>query len=115
MMSRGYVYLLLLDRVGPVGGSVEHLEGKDGENVVIIMRFVCGSHHKDCVILTPMTSLELCTDCMSGFMWSDKPSSFYNYYIKPQITASCGTFTFWRENETEGQDFILGAGGPILT
>jgi hypothetical protein len=45
MMSRGYVYLLLLDQVGPVGGSVEHLEGKDGENVVVITRFLCGSHH----------------------------------------------------------------------
>jgi hypothetical protein len=27
MMSRGYVYLLLLDRVMPVGGLVEHSEG----------------------------------------------------------------------------------------
>jgi hypothetical protein len=28
MMSRGYVYLLLLDRARPIGGSVEHSEGK---------------------------------------------------------------------------------------
>jgi hypothetical protein len=43
MMSRDYVYLLLLDREGPVGGSVEHLEGKDEESVVAILRFLCGS------------------------------------------------------------------------
>jgi hypothetical protein len=45
MMSGGYVYLLLLDREGQVGGSVEHLEGKDGESVVAISRFLCGSPH----------------------------------------------------------------------
>jgi hypothetical protein len=43
MMSRGYVYLLLLDQVGQVGGSVEHSEGKGGESVVAILRFLCGS------------------------------------------------------------------------
>jgi hypothetical protein len=42
-MSRGYVYLLLLDRAGQIGGSVEHLEGKDGESVVAIPRFLCDS------------------------------------------------------------------------
>jgi hypothetical protein len=45
MMSRGYVYFLLLDRVRPVEGSVEHSEGKGGENVVAILRFLCGSPH----------------------------------------------------------------------
>jgi hypothetical protein len=45
MMSRGYVYLLLLDRAGQVGGSVEHSEGKGGESDVTILRFLCGSHH----------------------------------------------------------------------
>jgi hypothetical protein len=43
MMSRGYVYLLLLDWVGQVGGLVEHLEGKDGESAVAIPRFLCGN------------------------------------------------------------------------
>jgi hypothetical protein len=43
MMSSGYVYLLLLDRARPVGGSVEHSEGKGGESVVAIPRFLCGS------------------------------------------------------------------------
>jgi hypothetical protein len=48
-------------------------------------------HH---AILAPMESLELCTDRMSGFMGSDKPSSFCNYYIEPHLLASCGAFTF---------------------
>jgi hypothetical protein len=42
-MSRSYVYLLLLDRTEPVVGSVEHSEGKGGESVVPITRFLCGS------------------------------------------------------------------------
>jgi hypothetical protein len=29
--------------VGPLGGSMEHSEGKDGESVVDILRFLCGS------------------------------------------------------------------------
>jgi hypothetical protein len=45
MMSRDYVYLLLLDRVEKVGGSVEHSKGKDGESVVAILKFLCGSPH----------------------------------------------------------------------
>jgi hypothetical protein len=43
MMSRRYIYLLLLDRAGPVGGSVEHSEGKGGESVVAVLRFLCGN------------------------------------------------------------------------
>jgi hypothetical protein len=43
----------------------------------------------------------------------DKPSSICNYYVEPHLPASCGVFTFWRENEAEGQDFILGAGGDF--
>jgi hypothetical protein len=31
--------------VGLLGGSVEHSEGKDGENDVAIPRFLCGSPH----------------------------------------------------------------------
>jgi hypothetical protein len=44
-MSRGYGYLLLLDRAGQVGGSVEHSEGKGGESAMAIPRFLCGSLH----------------------------------------------------------------------
>jgi hypothetical protein len=44
-MSRGYVYLLLLDWAGQVGGSVEHSEGKGGESAVAIPMFLCGSPH----------------------------------------------------------------------
>jgi hypothetical protein len=65
---------------------------------------------KDRTVLTPMASLELCTDRMSDFMGLDKPSSFCNYYIKSHIPALCGAFTFWRDNEADGQDFISGAG-----
>jgi hypothetical protein len=43
MMSRSYVYFLLLDRAGQVGGSVEHSEEKSGESDVAIPRFLCGS------------------------------------------------------------------------
>jgi hypothetical protein len=49
---------------------------------------------KDRTILALMASLEFCTDRMSGFMELDKPSCFYNYYVKPHIPASCGAFTF---------------------
>jgi hypothetical protein len=41
-----------------------------------------------------MASFELCTDRMSVFMGSDKPSRFCNYYIEPHLPTSCGTFTF---------------------
>jgi hypothetical protein len=43
MMSRSYAYLLLLDRVGQVGASMEHSEGNGGESTVAILRFLCGS------------------------------------------------------------------------
>jgi hypothetical protein len=43
MLSRGYIYLLLLDWAGQVGGLVEHSEGKGGESDVAIPRFLCGS------------------------------------------------------------------------
>jgi hypothetical protein len=46
MMSRGYVYLLLLDREGQIGGSVEQSEGKNRESVVAILRIQCGSPHR---------------------------------------------------------------------
>jgi hypothetical protein len=52
---------------------------------------------KDRVVLTPMVSLELCTDRISGFTGPDKPSSFCNYYIELHLPALCGAFTFrWR-------------------
>jgi hypothetical protein len=49
---------------------------------------------KDRTILTPMASLELYTNCMSGLMGPDKPSSFYNYYVEPHPSASSAAFTF---------------------
>jgi hypothetical protein len=68
---------------------------------------------KDRIILALMVSIELCTDRMSGFTGPDNPSSFCNYYVEPHLPASCGAFTFWRENEAEGQDFIAGAGAQF--
>jgi hypothetical protein len=49
---------------------------------------------KDRAVLAPMTSLKLCDDHMSGFMRSDKPSSFYNYYVELHLPTSCGAFIF---------------------
>jgi hypothetical protein len=49
---------------------------------------------KDRAVLALMASLELCTDRMLGFMGSDKPSSFCNYYVESHLPASCGAFTF---------------------
>jgi hypothetical protein len=43
MISRGCLYFLLIDRAGQVGGLVEHSKGDDGESVVAIPRFPCGS------------------------------------------------------------------------
>jgi hypothetical protein len=36
-------------------------------------------------------------------------ASFYNYFIKPHLPASCGAGIFRRGNEAEGQDFNPGA------
>jgi hypothetical protein len=68
---------------------------------------------KDRAVLAKMASLELCTDRVSGFMGPDKSSSFYNCYVEPHLPALCGAFTFWRENEVEGQDIIQGAGAQF--
>jgi hypothetical protein len=65
---------------------------------------------KDHTILALMVNLELCTGRMSGFMGPDKPSRFCNYNVELHLPASCGAFTFGRENEAKGQDFIPGAG-----
>jgi hypothetical protein len=68
---------------------------------------------KNHTVLALMTSLELYTDRMSGFMVSDKPSSFYNYYVELHLPVFMWCFYFWRENEAEGQDFIPGAGAQF--
>jgi hypothetical protein len=62
-----------------------------------------------------MTSFELCTDCMSGFMGPDKPSRFCNYFIEPHLPTSCGAFTFRgrirsrakTSSQEQGPDFYL--------
>jgi hypothetical protein len=70
---------------------------------------------KDHVILVLITSFELSTDRMPGFMGSNKPSSFCNYFIEPHLPASCDAFTFgWRirlraktSSWVQGLDFDL--------
>jgi hypothetical protein len=44
MMSRGWLFTVTRSG-GASRGSVEHSEGKGGESVVAILRFVCGSPH----------------------------------------------------------------------
>jgi hypothetical protein len=109
------VILLLLDRVWPIGGSVEHSEGKGRESIVAILRFLCGSPRSCRLRTMPLwpPCLELCTNRMLGFMGPDKPGSFCNYYVELHLPASCGAFTFWREDEAEGQDFILRSGAQF--
>jgi hypothetical protein len=106
MMSRGYVYLLLLDRVRLVGGSVEHSEGKGGENDVAILRFLCGSPRPCRLRTVPFWPRWQALSCVLTacwvFMGPDKLSSFCNYYVELHLLASCGSLTFWRENEAEG-------------
>jgi hypothetical protein len=64
MMSRCYVYLLLLDRARQVGGSVEHLEWKGGESVVAIPRFLCDSPHLCWLRTTPFWSRWQALSCV---------------------------------------------------
>jgi hypothetical protein len=98
MMSRAYGQFLLLDRVGQVGGSVEHSEGKGGESIVAIPRFLCGSPHPCQLRTTPFWPRWQALSCVltayQAFIGSNKPSSFCNYFIKLHLPASCGAFTF---------------------
>jgi hypothetical protein len=69
----------LLDWVGQVGGSVGHLEGKGGESVVAILRFLCGSPYPRWLrtaLFCPRWQVLSCvlTTCQV-FMGPGKPSS----------------------------------------
>jgi hypothetical protein len=114
MINRSYGYVLLLDQAGQVGGSVKHSEGKGGESVVTIPRFLCGSPHPCQLRTAPFwprwQALSYVLTACQAFMGPDKPSRFCNYLIEPHLPASCCAFYFWRGNEAEGQDFILGVG-----
>jgi hypothetical protein len=98
MMSRCYGYLLMLDWVGQLGGSVEHSEGRDGESVVAILRFLCGSPCPCWLRTTPFWPRWQVLSCVLTvcrvFMGPDKLSSFCNYFVEPHLLASCGAFTF---------------------
>jgi hypothetical protein len=89
---------LLLDRAGPVVGSVEHSEGKGGESDVAISRFLCG-RPRPCRLRTALLwprwqALRCVLTACQIFFGPNKPSSFYNYYVEPHLPASCGAFTF---------------------
>jgi hypothetical protein len=43
MMSKCFVYLLLLNRAGQVGDMWNTWKGRAGESAVTILRFLCGS------------------------------------------------------------------------
>jgi hypothetical protein len=51
MMSRDGLFTVARPGMASRGGVVEHSEGKDGESVVAIMRFLCGSLHP-CLLRT---------------------------------------------------------------
>jgi hypothetical protein len=91
-------YSLLLDRAGPVGGSVEHSKGKGGESVVAILRFLCDSPHSCWIRTVPFWPWWQVLSCVLTacrvFMLLDKPSSFCNYYVELHLPTSCGAFTF---------------------
>jgi hypothetical protein len=65
---------------------------------------------KDHTVLALTASLEFCTDCMSGFMGPDKPSSFCNYYVERHLSASCGAFTFGGRMRPRAKTSSMGAG-----
>jgi hypothetical protein len=98
MMSRGYGYLLLLDRARQVGGSVEHSEGKGGESAMAILRYLCGSPYPCRLRTTQFWSWWQAFNCVLTtcriFMRPDKPSSFCNYLFELHLPVSCDAFTF---------------------
>jgi hypothetical protein len=77
---------------------VEHSEGRGGESVVTISRFLCSSP-RPCRLRTTSfwprwQALSCVLTACRVFMGPDKPSSFYNYLVELHLRASCGAFTF---------------------
>jgi hypothetical protein len=77
---------------------VEHSEGKGGESVVAILRFLCGSPHS-CRLRTASFWLRWqalsCVLTACQVLWEhNKLSNFCNYFVEPHLPASCGAFTF---------------------
>jgi hypothetical protein len=98
MMSRGYWLIVNARPGGTVGGSVEHSEGKGGESVVPIPRFLYGSPCP-CQLRTALfwprwQALSCVLTACQVLLRPDKPSSFYNYFVEPHLPTSCGAFTF---------------------
>jgi hypothetical protein len=90
--------LLLLDRAGQVGGSMEHSEGKGGESDVAIMGFLCGSPclcRLRTALFCPRWQVLSCVlTARRAFMGPNKLSSFCNYFVEPHLPASCNAFTY---------------------
>jgi hypothetical protein len=92
---------------GASRGSVKQSEGKDGESVVAILRFLCGSTHSYRLRTTPFWPRWQVLSCVLTtcrfFVGPDKPSSFCNYYVEPHFPASCGAFTFGGRMRSRGK------------
>jgi hypothetical protein len=97
-MSRGYGYLLLLDRAGQVGDQWNTRKNKAGRVLRLFRGFYVVAPHSCRLRIAsfwPQWQVLSCvlTACQV-FMGPDKPSSFCNYFIEPHLPASCGAFTF---------------------
>jgi hypothetical protein len=98
MMSRGF-WLIVVARPGRASRGISGTLRRKGRGECcgyseVSMWYPLSVKIKDYIVLAPMTSFELCTDHMSGFMGPDEPSSFCNYFAKLHLPTSCGAFTF---------------------
>jgi hypothetical protein len=92
------MFYCCLDRMGQVGGSVEHSKRKGGVSVVAIPMFLCGNPRLCRLRTTPFWPRRQALSCVLTthwvFMGLNKPSGFCNYLVKPHLSALCGAFTF---------------------
>jgi hypothetical protein len=106
-------YSLLLDRAGPVGGSVEHSEGKGGESAMAILRFLCGSP-RPCRLRTAQFwqrwQALSCVLIACWVLWGLISRVAFVTTMSSPISLLRVMLLLWRENEAEGQDFIPGVG-----
>jgi hypothetical protein len=106
------------DQAGPLGGSVEHSEGKGRESVVAIPRFLCGSPHL-CRLRTE--GLELVSkywtyQSHASVYGPSKPNSLpsIDAWLKPTASlAGLGEKLRWVPWTTQ-QDWEVGSGALFL-
>jgi hypothetical protein len=93
---------------GHLGGPVEHSEGKGGESVVAILRFLWGSHYL-CRLrtkgLVPVSKYWTYWSC-AGVYGPDKPSSWMPTYA--WLCPYCFNGLFGRETGCEPVDQSVG-------